>query len=112
MDLDTLRRFSLEGYGALAPERFSEAASFCHERAINTRDIRFVVLGTCFELSRQLWTPGEAGGARAEDALVLQQLWKRELPGILDAESEEVAETLALHLKDEIRSVLANASPP
>ena len=109
VNLDTLRRFSSEGYGTLPPEDFTEASAFCREWGINHQDMRFVVLESCFDLSGRLWSPGEGGEAHTKDANALLNAWKRELPGVLATDSVDEAVILAQHLQEEIRMVLASA---
>ena len=109
MDIDTLRRFSSEGFSALPPEEFLDASAFCREWGINHGDMRFVVLEACFELSSRLWGVDEDGAAHTEDSNILLDAWKRDLPGILSAESADEAVALAQHLQEEVRTVLASA---
>ena len=108
LSLDTLRRFSSEGYEAIPPEDFLEAAEFCREWSVNHADPRFIVLERCFRLSLELWSPGESGAAIASEADALLSIWQRELPTVLDAAADE-ATILAQHLEEEIRVFVRGA---
>lgn len=106
MNLPTLRRFSEEGYAAIPPIDFSDAADFCREQGENLGDLRFFLLGSCFDASYERWTPGEAGMAPGAVANALQDLWKRSLPAILDSDDPEEAAKLARELLSDIRALV------
>ena len=109
LSLDKLRRFSSHGYDELAPDKFLEAAEFCREWGINSSDVRYVVLERCFQLSQSLWGPDEEAAASSSDAEALERVWRADLSDVLNAATVDEGVVLALHLEDEIRSVLAAA---
>jgi hypothetical protein len=110
VDLNTLRRFSKEGFKALPPEDFSEAADFCRDYGVNFSDMTFVVLERCFRLSERFWSPGEDGLAIQSQAETLENLWRERLPAILTPGEREDATRQARRLEQQIR--LLPCSPP
>ena len=88
--------------------QYDDLVRECRDLAVQLLDVRYMVLGECFDLAITLWGSGEAAAVSTERACALVHAWDRYVRAILDVEDEETATALALALRAEI-GVLAGS---
>lgn len=95
-----------EDFASAKPWEYEELAQTCRELAINELDVRFMVLGECFEISREFWGEGESGAVSQDFAAALRQRWAAYLGGVLRSPHQDEGTALAVALRDELRSLM------
>jgi hypothetical protein len=93
-----------DDFTSFPPDEYPNLVLECRELAINLLDVRYMIVGECFQLSSNFFGDIEDGFVTLTFFEDLKHAWSAYLPGILAAD-EETGTALALALQEELRAL-------